>query len=92
MSGCVCYCLLYLCIDGNSKKVAVLSDLYTLPENRGKGIGKQLIEYCRNFAYQNGAVRLQWVTAADNLKAQALYDSLNTSKSAWCFYTYKTTL
>jgi ribosomal protein S18 acetylase RimI-like enzyme len=72
-------------------KVAVLSDLYTLPENRGKGIGKQLIEHCRKYAFKKGAVRLQWVTAVNNRQAQRLYDSLDITKSTWCFYTYKTT-
>jgi len=72
-------------------RVAVLSDLYTLPEYRGKGIGKQLIEYCRNYAYEKGVARLQWVTAVDNLQAQTLYDSLDTNKSIWCFYTCKAT-
>ncbi|WGL16530.1 GNAT family N-acetyltransferase [Microbulbifer bruguierae] len=71
-------------------KVAVLNDLYTLPNCRGKGIGRQLIEYCRSFAEKNGAARLQWVTATDNEQAQKLYDSLNTGKSTWHFYTYNT--
>lgn len=71
-------------------KVAVLNDLYTLPNSRGKGVGRQLIEHCRNYAAENGAVRLQWVTAPDNEQAQKLYESLNTGKSTWHFYTYNT--
>jgi ribosomal protein S18 acetylase RimI-like enzyme len=60
-----------------------------LPIFRGKGIGHKLIERCRSFAAENGAARLQWVTAPDNEQAQKLYDSLNTGKSTWFFYTYK---
>ena len=71
-------------------KVAVLNDLYTLPEMRGKGVGKQLVEHCREFAKASGAARLQWVTAPDNEQAQKLYDSLNTNKSTWFFYAYNT--
>jgi ribosomal protein S18 acetylase RimI-like enzyme len=71
-------------------KIAVLNDLYTSPDYRGKGIGRQLIEHCRKYAAENGASRLQWVTAPDNKRAQKLYDSLNTDKSTWHFYTYKT--
>ncbi len=71
-------------------KVAVLNDLYTLPNCRGKGVGRQLIEHCRNYAAENGAARLQWVTAPDNEQAQKLYASLNTGKSTWHFYTYNT--
>lgn len=72
-----------------TSKVAVLNDLYTKPEMRGRGIGKQLIEHCRHFTADNGAARLQWVTAPENEAAQKLYDSLNTNKSSWHFYTYQ---
>ena len=71
-------------------KVAVLNDLYTLPNYRGKGIGRQLIEHSRIYADENGAARLQWVTAPDNEPAQKLYDSMNTIKSTWHFYIYNT--
>ena len=71
-------------------KVAVLNDLYTDPEYRGQGIAKQLIEHCRDYAKQAGAVRLQWVTAPDNTQAQKLYDKLAASKSTWHFYAYNT--
>ena len=73
-----------------TSRVAVLNDLYTLPNFRGKGIGRQLIERCRSHAAENGAARLQWVTAPDNKQAQKLYDSMNTGKSTWHFYTYNT--
>jgi ribosomal protein S18 acetylase RimI-like enzyme len=73
-----------------TSKVAVLNDLYTVPNSRGKGVGRQLIEHCRNYAANNGAARLQWVTAQDNEQAQKLYDSMNTGKSTWHFYTYNT--
>ncbi|MFL0807118.1 MAG: GNAT family N-acetyltransferase [Oceanobacter sp.] len=69
-------------------KVAVLNDLYTEPDCRGQGVGKQLIEHCRQYAAEKGAARLQWVTAPDNTQAQALYDSLDTRKSSWFFYSY----
>ncbi|CAA0106740.1 Uncharacterised protein [BD1-7 clade bacterium] len=69
-------------------KVATLNDVYTLPEYRGQGIARQLIDHCRDFAIESGAKRLQWVTAPDNKTAQSLYDSMDTSKSTWHFYTY----
>ena len=71
-------------------KVAVLNDLYTAPDYRGKGIGRQLIEHCRSYGVKNGASRLQWLTAPDNKPAQRLYDSMKTGKSAWLRYTYNT--
>lgn len=69
-------------------KVAILNDLYVTPEARGQQVARQLIEHCREFAQANGAVRLQWVTAPDNLAAQKLYDSLDVKKSEWAFYIY----
>ena len=71
-------------------KVAVLNDVYTQPSHRGQGIGRKLIEHCGVYAAKNGAARLQWVTAPDNVQAQKLYDSMNTGKSTWHFYTYNT--
>lgn len=71
-----------------TSKVAVLNDLFTVPECRGKGIGRELIEHCRHYAAQNGAARLQWLTAPENAQAQKLYDSMAAAKSTWHFYTY----
>ena len=69
-------------------KVAVLNDLYTKPECRGKGIGRKLINHARAFAVEQGAARLQWVTAPNNEQAQNLYVAMDTKKSTWHFYTY----
>ena len=71
-------------------KVAVLNDLYTRPDFRGNGAGRQLIEHCRDYAAANACARLQWVSSPDNKRAQVLYDALDTSKSTWFFYTYNT--
>ncbi|MCF7982041.1 MAG: GNAT family N-acetyltransferase [Pseudomonadales bacterium] len=72
-----------------ASKIAILNDLYTVPAFRGKGVGRSLIEYCRNFANLNDSVRLQWQTTSDNYDAQSLYDSIETEKSAWYLYVYK---
>jgi len=71
-----------------AKKVAVLNDLYSLPEARKQGIATKLIEHCREYASQSNAVRLQWVTAPDNNQAQLVYDKLPVNKSTWNFYSY----
>jgi ribosomal protein S18 acetylase RimI-like enzyme len=71
-------------------KVAVLNDLFTIPEMRSNGVGRKLIEHSRNFATEKGATRLQWLTAPDNKQAQSLYESMETGKSQWLLYTYKT--
>ena len=69
-------------------KVAVMNDLFTLEKVRGQGVGRKLIEHCRQYAKDSGAVRLQWVTAADNTTAQFLYENLDAASRSWKFYTY----
>ncbi|MEM0910792.1 MAG: GNAT family N-acetyltransferase [Pseudomonadota bacterium] len=71
-----------------TSKVGILNDLYTAPAFRGKGIGRQLIEYSKSYAINNGAARLQWITSTDNVNAQRLYDAMDTKKSTWHIYTY----
>lgn len=73
-----------------ASKVAVLNDLYIVNSQRGQGVGKALIQHCKEFAKSKSAVRLQWVTAPDNETAQKLYDSLDTNKSTWYFYASNT--
>lgn len=73
-----------------ASKIAIMNDLYTVPQMRGLGIGKLLIEHCHTFAKSHGAARLQWTTAIDNTQAQKLYDSFPASKSSWLIYTYVT--
>jgi GNAT superfamily N-acetyltransferase len=83
------FATVYFTFNSNlAAKVAVLNDLYVTPESRGQQVARQLIEYCREFARVHGAIRLQWVTAPDNLAAQKLYDSLDVKKSEWAFYIY----
>lgn len=71
-----------------TSKVAILNDLFTLPSQRGKGVGRKLIEYCKEYALEHGAVRLQWATSLDNVQAQKLYDSMGAKKTTWHFYVY----
>ena len=75
-------------VSSITAKVGVMNDLYTVPEQRRKGIGKRLINHCLQFTLSKGATRLQWLTAEDNEPAQKLYNSLNTKESTWKIYTY----
>ncbi|MDX5420193.1 MAG: GNAT family N-acetyltransferase [Hymenobacteraceae bacterium] len=72
-----------------AQKVGVMNDLFVVSDVRGKGAGRALITHCLDYALSKGACRLQWVTATDNEVAQRLYDSLNTNKKPWLFYSYK---
>jgi GNAT superfamily N-acetyltransferase len=71
-------------------RTGVMNDLFVVPEARGQGVGRALIEACRRRAREHGATELAWETAPDNETAQLLYDSLDAEKSAWISYALKT--
>jgi GNAT superfamily N-acetyltransferase len=65
----------------------LLNDLYTVPEARGRGVGRALIGHCARYAGELGFTRISWQTAQTNATAQRLYDSLPTTRTAWFTYT-----
>ena len=65
----------------------LLYDLFVLPEARGKGAGRALIEKALEVTRETGAACLEWSTAPDNATAQRLYDSIpGAEKSTWLVY------
>ncbi|WP_087508259.1 GNAT family N-acetyltransferase [Cellulomonas iranensis] len=62
-----------------------LDDLYTHPQVRGRGVGRALIRRLTDLAASEGRQFVQWVTADDNHRAQALYDSVAT-RTRWVTY------
>lgn len=66
--------------------VVLLNDLFVGEEWRGGGVGRALIRAAVDVARERGARHLEWLTAADNLPAQRLYDSLGAERSAWYGY------
>ena len=70
----------------NAARVGVMNDLFVVPEGRGEGVGRALIEECRRRARDRGAAELTWETAPDNSTAQRLYRSLEASESTWISY------
>lgn len=54
--------------------VCYLQDLFTLPEARGKGVGRALIEAVADAARMRGAEAVYWLTAEDNYSGRMLYD------------------
>jgi len=52
-----------------------LEDLFVDPNCRGSGVGRELIDYVKDFAIANKCSRLYWNTDADNHTARKLYDS-----------------
>ncbi len=65
----------------------LMYDLFVLPEARGKGAGRALIEKALEVARESGGACLEWSTAPDNATAQRLYDSVpGAEKSTWIEY------
>lgn len=62
-----------------------LDDLFTDPEHRGKGIGRTLINSITDLGERDDCSVIRWITAADNLPGQHLYDTLAT-KTTWITY------
>ena len=62
-----------------------LDDLFTLPDVRGRGVGRALISRLTEIARQNGCAKVRWVTAEDNVVAQRLYDQV-AEKTTWLTY------
>ncbi|EJM24631.1 MULTISPECIES: GNAT family N-acetyltransferase [Pseudomonas] len=65
----------------------LLSDLFTTPAARGRGVGRLLMNTARDFAVETGAKGLVLETATDNFTAQVLYESLGWVRDTG-YYTY----
>lgn len=70
----------------DAARVGVMNDLYVVPEARGGGVGRSLIERCRGLCRKRGAKKLVWETAPDNRTAQRLYDATGAESSTWLAY------
>ena len=56
-----------------------LAELYVVPERRGQGIGRALMEASMNVAREQGAAYMDLGTSEDDVAARALYESLGFS-------------
>lgn len=58
----------------SSGLACLMDDLFVVPEARGKGAGKLLIQKIIDMAKENEWTRVYWVTREGNDTARALYD------------------
>jgi GNAT superfamily N-acetyltransferase len=56
--------------------ICYLADLFTLPDLRGQGIGRLLVEAASAQAKGYGATRLYWQTHTTNAPGRLLYDQV----------------
>ena len=54
---------------------AYLEELYVVPERRGQGIGRALLDAAMKFAKERGAAHIDLGTSEDDVAARALYES-----------------
>ncbi len=62
-----------------------LDDLFVAPAERGRGVGRSLIEAISVLAEKAGWDFVRWMTAQDNRQARQLYDSV-ADKTEWLTY------
>jgi GNAT superfamily N-acetyltransferase len=69
-----------------ARETVLMNDLFVVPELRGEGVGRALIEASLEVARERAAAELEWQTAPDNHTAQRLYDSTGADRSTWLTY------
>ena len=62
-----------------------LDDLFVAPAERGRGVGRRLIEATSVLAEKSGWDFVRWMTAQDNRQARQLYDSV-AERTEWLTY------
>ncbi|MCO5092329.1 GNAT family N-acetyltransferase [Bosea sp. (in: a-proteobacteria)] len=69
----------------SERNICYLQDLFTVPEARGSGVGRGLIEAVNGMAREKGCFRVYWQTQESNLQARELYDKV-ADKSGFIVY------
>jgi ribosomal protein S18 acetylase RimI-like enzyme len=67
-------------------RIGVMNDLYVSQAARGQGVAEALIDACREEARERGAASIDWQTAKDNRRAQAVYERVGAERSEWVDY------
>jgi GNAT superfamily N-acetyltransferase len=75
----------------SASRIAVMNDLFVVPEARGTGLAEALIHACAGLARRHGATELDWQTALDNERAQRVYDRAGARRSRWLDYSLDVT-
>ena len=63
-----------------------MNDLFVAERARGGGFADLLVLECVDQCRRRGARALEWETALDNARAQAVYDRLGATRERWLSY------
>lgn len=69
-------------------KIFILYDLFVLDSYRKTGVGEQLMRRAAHWATENGAARMDLLTANSNAAGQHLYEKLGYKRVLDDFYAY----
>ena len=70
----------------SAARLGTMNDLFVSAHARGSGAAEALIRACVERCRERGAVRLEWETALDNHRAQAVYDRVGGKREQWLSY------
>jgi len=63
-----------------------LEDIFVREEYRGKGLGREMLNFCRNVARDRGCGRMEWMVLDWNLPAIRFYEKTGARRLAWYVY------
>jgi GNAT superfamily N-acetyltransferase len=69
-----------------ARDVALMSDLLVRADQRGKGVGRALIDACAAAARERGCAWVEWLTHVNNRTAQRLYEQTGANRDTWFGY------
>jgi ribosomal protein S18 acetylase RimI-like enzyme len=70
----------------SASRIGLMNDLFVDPSGRGSGVADELIAACAERVREHGGTSLQWQTALDNERAQAVYDRVGGKRDQWLDY------
>jgi GNAT superfamily N-acetyltransferase len=70
----------------SAARIGLMNDLFVDPAARGSGAADALIRASADRVREHGGASLQWQTALDNHRAQAVYDRLGGKREQWLDY------
>lgn len=77
--------MLYPCTQ-STKMICYVQDLYVLPDYRGRGLGKKVIQYIAEIGRTKNWRKIHWETRETNKEAQRSYDKIASRESGWVHY------